>query len=231
VLRVGVSSCRSSPCAHRALIASRPAFHTGLVFRARSARSRGTARARYVMPGVSVRERYEDNGPASSGPGTRSARGIARRRCASSRQARLGCRYAPRPGCRAWGSGTMASPAATRRSRLDFTARSLHPTHDRIGHDRIGTEPGFGCSDSAVIPELSLPPRRDRGHVASRPGRACAPRANRPRLRPPRPFRWRSAPPDRRAVLPPAVPPRAGPPLPAVACPARRRTGCRSATR
>jgi hypothetical protein len=82
----------------------------------------------------------------SSEPDTRSARENARRRCASSKHARQGCRYAPRPGCRAWGSGTIPSPAATRRSMLDFATRALQPTQDRRGFF-----PGSGSSARAVI--------------------------------------------------------------------------------
>jgi hypothetical protein len=44
-----------------------------------------------------------------------------------------------------------SSPLATRRSRLDFAARSLQPTHVRTG-----TLPGYiciNCSERAVIPE------------------------------------------------------------------------------
>jgi hypothetical protein len=101
----------------------------------------------YVMPGVSVRERYETSGAASSEPATRSARENARRRCACSRQSRLGCRYPPRPGRRAWGSGTMSLPAATKRSKLDLAALSLHPTQVRTGK-----LPGGRCLECAVIP-------------------------------------------------------------------------------
>ncbi len=76
--------------------------------------------------------RYPAILPAPSGPGRRSARGNARRRCARSKHPWLGCRYAPRPGIRARGSGTTSSPATTRRSRSDLTARAPHPTHIRI---------------------------------------------------------------------------------------------------
>ena len=82
----------------------------------------------------------------SSEPGTRSARGNTRRRCASSRHAKLGCRYAPRPGCRAWGSGTIPFPATTRRSKLDFAARALQPTQVRSGFFPVS-----GSSARAVI--------------------------------------------------------------------------------
>jgi hypothetical protein len=47
---------------------------------------------------VTACERYEASASTASGPVTRSARGNARRRCASSRHSGLGCRYAPRPG-------------------------------------------------------------------------------------------------------------------------------------
>ena len=82
----------------------------------------------------------------SGEPGTRNARENTRRRCASSKHARLGCRYAPRPGCRAWGSGTIPFPATTRRSKLDFAARALHPTQVRTGFFPVS-----GGSASAVI--------------------------------------------------------------------------------
>jgi hypothetical protein len=48
----------------------------------------------------------------------------------------------------------MLSPMATKRSKLDFTARSLQPTHVRTGKS---TE--YNCSDRAVIPRTSLPLR------------------------------------------------------------------------
>jgi hypothetical protein len=89
---------------------------------------------------------------ALSEPETRSARENARRRCASSKQARLGCRYAPRPGRRAWGSGTRPSPSTTRRSRLDFSARALQPTQVRTGGF-----PDSGSSARAVIATLVYP--------------------------------------------------------------------------
>jgi hypothetical protein len=124
-------------------------------------------RARHVMPGTSARERYETSGPVPSEPVARSARGSARRRVALSRQSRLGCRYAPRPGRRAWGSGTMSSPATTRRSKADLAARSLQPTQVRTGKfpGRSCICPtcsacacsGGGCPDLAVIPSTSLP--------------------------------------------------------------------------
>jgi len=89
-------------------------------------------RRQQCYSGDSAPQRYSASGSRLSDPAVRKARGNARRRLASSRQARLGCRYAPRPGSRARGSGWMASPAATRRSRLDLTARSLQPTQVRI---------------------------------------------------------------------------------------------------
>jgi hypothetical protein len=98
---------------------------------------------------ASARERYEASGVVSSAPETRRARGNTRRRCASSKHARLGCRYAPLPGCRAWGSGTMPSPATTRRSKLDFAARALHPTQVRRGFFPVS-----GNSTRAVIASL-----------------------------------------------------------------------------
>jgi len=149
VLRAGLSSCRSSPCAHRALIASRPAFRTGSPSCPACfppPRTVPPRRRRSCYDPASARERYEASGAVSSVPETRSARENTRRRCASSKHARQGCRYAPRPGCRAWGSGTMPSPAATRRSMLDFATRALQPTQERMG-----IFPGSGSSARAVI--------------------------------------------------------------------------------
>jgi hypothetical protein len=149
VLRAGVSSCRSSPCAHRALIS----FSTCFPYRFLSCPACFPVASTIPRPcrqpcydPASVRERYEVSGAVSSEPGTRSARGNTRRRCASSKHAWLGCRYAPRPGRRAWGSGTIPSPATTRRSKLDFAARALHPTQVRIGFFPVS-----GSSTRAVI--------------------------------------------------------------------------------
>src|SRR5215469_11537759 len=82
--------------------------------------------------GDSAPQRYSASGSKLSDPAVRKARGNARRRRARSKHAWLGCRYAPRPGSRACGSGWMTSPTATRRSRLDFSARSLQPTQVRM---------------------------------------------------------------------------------------------------
>ena len=161
MLRVGVSSCRSSPCAHRALIS----FSTCFPYRFPlcpacfpSSSTLRVCRRKVCYARLSDRERYEASEAALSGPETRNARENARRRCASSKHARLGCRYAPRPGCRAWGSGTIPSPATTRRSRLDLAARSLQPTQVRTGK-----LPGSGSSDRTVIPRNSLPCQQAQG--------------------------------------------------------------------
>jgi hypothetical protein len=149
VLRAGLSRGRSSPCAHRALIASRPAFRTGFLSCPTCFPSPLTVPHRRRQPcygPASAWERYEASDAVSSEPWTRSARENTRRRCASSKHARLGCRYAPRPGCRAWGSGTIPSPATTRRSKLDFAARALQPTQVRTGFFPVA-----GSSASAVI--------------------------------------------------------------------------------
>ena len=149
VLRGGVSSCRSSPCAHRALIASRPAFRTGSLSCPACFPSPSTIPRRHRQPcygPASAWERYKAIGAVSGEPDARSARENTRRRCASSKHARPGCRYAPRPGCRAWGSGTIPSPATTRRSKLDLAARALHPTQVRTGFFPVS-----GSSASAVI--------------------------------------------------------------------------------
>jgi hypothetical protein len=102
--------------------------------------------------GDSAPQRYSASGSRLSDPAVRSARGNARRRRARSRHAWLGCRYAPRPGSRACGSGWMTSPAATRRSRLDFSARSLQPTQVRV----TGI-PEVCRSVRTAIPAASLP--------------------------------------------------------------------------
>ena len=121
--------------------------------------------------------RYSARSIVLSDPAMRSARGNDRRRRASSRHVRLGCRYAPRPGSRACGSGWMTSPTATRRSRLDFSARSLQPTQVRMTgipeacrSDRTAS-PGNKStvsarlrhpakSASAGLPRLAVPPGR-----------------------------------------------------------------------
>jgi hypothetical protein len=75
----------------------------------------------------------------SSGPGTRSARGNARRRSARSRHSAVGCRCAPRPGAVPRGSGRTAivwpSAIATTRRRSDLVTRRRHPTQVRTGTD------------------------------------------------------------------------------------------------
>jgi hypothetical protein len=116
----------------------------------------------YCQPVARPAERYSASKARLSGPSVRNARGNVRRRRASSRHARLGCRYAPRPGSRACGSGRMSSPAATRRSRLDLTARSLQPTQVRVTGmpaDRLPAR----CSVRTVIPLTSLPRPRTPG--------------------------------------------------------------------
>ncbi len=140
-----------------------------------------------VSPGC-ISTRYPATLPVPSGPGRRSARGNARRRSARSRHPWLGCRYAPRPACRACGSGTTSFPSATRRSKSDLTARAPHPTHIRIaGADRRGR------GDRLAILSLSLPRLRagGTGHRArpaptarrAPPARPCR-RARRPLARP-----------------------------------------------
>ena len=123
------------------LLALKPAIQPGLF------------RLGQCYSGDSAPRRYSASESRLSGPVVRKARGNARRRRARSRHARLGCRYAPRPGSRAGGSGWMASPAATRRSRLDLAARSLQPTQVRI------TGVSGACRSARVaITSSSLPP-------------------------------------------------------------------------
>jgi hypothetical protein len=80
-----------------------------------------------------LRPTYALSALRSSGPGTLSARGNARRRSARSRQAGSGCRCAARPGSRPWWSGTQVPSIITTRNRSDLAARTRHPTHVRTG--------------------------------------------------------------------------------------------------
>ena len=93
--------------------------------------------------------RYPAIPPVPSGPGSRSARITARRRCARSQHPWLGCRYAPRPGITARGSGTISSPEATRRSKSDLAARLPHPTHVRI--TGVSARRSGGCLAIALL--------------------------------------------------------------------------------
>ena len=91
-------------------------------------------------------------GPTSTIPEARSARPKARRRSANARQCGSGCRCAPRPGRRRFGSGmtlktavpvsrpggcvsvpTVACCTATTRSNSDAGARLRQPTQVRTG--------------------------------------------------------------------------------------------------
>jgi hypothetical protein len=69
----------------------------------------------------------------SRAPWTRRARGSARRRSARSRQPMVGCRYAPRPGCRNRGSGRHRPSRAVTRSRSVLSARVRQATQVRVG--------------------------------------------------------------------------------------------------
>jgi hypothetical protein len=138
----GVSSCCSSPRAHRALITISAClfWHIPLPseFLAATAHQacRIAAAVKRPRPGQ-VSARYLRSPPSASGPVARSALGIARRRLARSKQSLLGCRYAPRPGLRAEGSTTTSPSAATTRSKSDLAARVPQPTHVLI------TDPGM----------------------------------------------------------------------------------------
>jgi hypothetical protein len=72
-------------------------------------------------------------GAVSSAPWTRRARGNARRRSAWSRQPTVGCRYAPRPGCRDRGSGRHRPSRAVTRSSSDLPVRVRQPMQVRVG--------------------------------------------------------------------------------------------------
>jgi hypothetical protein len=110
--------------------------------------------------------RYSLTSAAPSGPPARKARVNARRRCASSKHSWLRCRYAPRPGKRAPGSGTRRSPAATRRSKPDLAARSRQPTHVRTGGALRAARP----DGPAISTSHSTAPGRPRSR-APRPRR------------------------------------------------------------
>jgi len=107
--------------------------------------------------------RYSASLPVPNGPGRRSARANARRRCACSKHPWLGCRYAPRPGLRAGASGITSFPAATTRSKSDLAARTPHPTQVRIAGA------GRACRGYrvAICAKLTVPARL--GHRARYP--------------------------------------------------------------
>ena len=141
----------------------------------------------------------------SNGPGTRRARGNAFRRSARSRHCGSGCRFAPRPGSRRWGSGTHAPETATTLIRSDRAARSRHPTQMRWGPDVPPVEEctppitlvgpwrrraearalgrcriGYQCASPSIEPQAarSGPRGRWRARVGSRgrsPGRPAPP--------------------------------------------------------
>ncbi len=137
----GVSTCCSSPLAHRALITI-TACLSGEYFAARTRPpcrpSVPLHRAACEPPsetGTDVRhacDRYLASPSSASVPVTRNALGNALRRLACSKQSSPGCKYAPLPGPRAAGSATSSPLTATTRSKSDLTARLLHPTHVRI---------------------------------------------------------------------------------------------------
>jgi len=132
--------------------ASRPAFRQVFLLALTACCPARLFRRQQCYSGDSAPQRYSARPARLSDPAVRSARGNARRRRARSRHTGLGCRYAPRPGSRACGSGWMTSPTATMRSRLDLAARSLQPTQVRV----TGV-PGACCSDRSAIPLISLP--------------------------------------------------------------------------
>lgn len=71
--------------------------------------------------------------PVSSGPWTLRALGNARRRTASSRQAGVGCTYAPRPGSVPRRSGTQRPSTSATRSSPSRAERCRQPTQVRSG--------------------------------------------------------------------------------------------------
>ena len=107
--------------------------------------------------------------PVSSGPGTRRARGSARRRSARSRQLICGCRYAPRPGCRDRGSGRHTPSRAVTRSSSDLPARIRHATHVRVGSPSWADAP-----ESSAEVTAGPNPRSRRPSAPCRTGYRCA---------------------------------------------------------
>ena len=107
VLRVGVSSRCSSPCAHRALIASRPAFHTGF---------RGVQFAcpwpRSRRHSVRVRRRLDMLIPGC--PSVKGTKTTGPRRVDPAREERAGtpCGAAPVRSMPVWDAGRHPGPAA-----------------------------------------------------------------------------------------------------------------------
>lgn len=96
----------------------------------------------------------------SRAPWTRRARGNARRRSARSRQPIVGCRYAPRPGCRDRGSGRHRPSRAVTRSSSDLPARARHATHVRVGW------PCWADTDESSVDVTAVP----NPHSAGRTG-------------------------------------------------------------
>ena len=93
-------------------------------------------RGSYYVPAVTPAATWSDTGATSSGPGTRRARGNARRLSARVTHTRSGCTNAPRPGRRPAGSTARTPSATTTRSRAGFTARTRQPTQVRTGPER-----------------------------------------------------------------------------------------------
>src|SRR5262245_685864 len=102
-----------------------------------------------LSPFASAARTYDHTAVSSTGPPTRNARPQALRRVASSKQATVGCRCAPRPPADRLGSGStvVVAPllAATIRISSDLVARSRHPTQVRTGSGRAraSKERGF----------------------------------------------------------------------------------------
>src|SRR6266567_4702120 len=144
----GVSSCCSSPLAHRALITI-SACLSGPSWR----RLPEMPRPVPDLPMTGLPVTASPTHSPTQAP--RRALGIARRRLARAKQSKLGCRYAPRPGLCAAGSATISPPTATTRSKSDLAARLPHPTHVRI------TDPGMaGNEDRMAALPSSLQGRR-----------------------------------------------------------------------
>jgi hypothetical protein len=95
--------------------------------------SSGAHRNPAFFPRTSSPARYSATLPAGRAAGRRRARANALRRWARSKHARLGCKYAPRPGSRVVTSGTISVPAATSRIKSVLAARFPQPIQVRIG--------------------------------------------------------------------------------------------------
>ena len=171
-----------------------------------------------LSPFASAWRTYDRKAVSSTGPLTRSARPQALRRVASSRQATVGCKCAPRPPADRLRSGStvVVAPllAATIRISSDLAVRSRHPTQVRTGSGRAraSKERGFVRPTEPKSSGSAPPASHRRRHWAHRTGCRSASRS--------------AGPPAGRSVLPCRSRATAGSPArrPAPTSPPRRRS-------